>query len=78
MTPKDLSYYLNLRYRIELLPEHDGSWTALIPDFPGCVGAGDTIDEALAMLDDARIGWLTSRLQHGDLIAEPSVVAAPV
>ncbi len=69
---KDLIYYLNLRYRIELIPEEDGSWGAIIPDLPGCVGGGDTIAEALEMLEDAKMGWLTSRLKHGDPIAEPS------
>lgn len=69
---KDLDYYLGLRYRIELIPEEDGSWGAAIPDLPGCVGGGDTIAEALEMLDDAKIGWLISRLKHGDPIPEPS------
>lgn len=70
---KDLDYYLNLRYKIELIPQEDGSWGALIPELPGCVGGGDTIAEALVMLDDARLGWLTSRLKHGDPIPEPSL-----
>jgi predicted RNase H-like HicB family nuclease len=72
VTTKNLSYYLNLRYRIELIPEEDGSWGAIIPDLPGCVGGGDSIAEALEMLEDAKIGWLTSRLKHGDPISEPS------
>jgi antitoxin HicB len=68
---RDLDYYKEQRYRIELIPEEDGSWAAIIPDLPGCVGAGDTIAEALEMLEDAKIGWLTSRLKHGDPIPEP-------
>lgn len=68
---KSLGYYLNLRYRIEILPEIDGSWAAVIPDLPGCVGAGDTIAEALEILEDAKVGWLTSRYKHGDPIPEP-------
>jgi antitoxin HicB len=69
---KDLNYYLNLRYKIELIPQEDGSWGAVITDLPGCVGGGDTIMEALEMLEDAKLGWLTSRLKHGDPIPEPS------
>jgi len=68
---KDLDYYLNLRYKIELIPQEDGSWGALIPELPGCVGGGDTIAEALVMLGDAKLGWLTSRLKHGNPILEP-------
>jgi len=61
-----------LRYSIVLTPEEDG-WGAIIPDLPGCIGGGDTIQEALEMLEDAKHGWLTSALVHGDIIPEPSV-----
>ena len=72
---KDLTYYLSLRYRIELVPAEDG-WGAVIPDLPGCVGAGDTIEEALVMLEDAKAGWIASALKHGDPIPEPSLADA--
>ncbi|MBC8098547.1 MAG: type II toxin-antitoxin system HicB family antitoxin [Armatimonadetes bacterium] len=72
MTPpaKSLAYYLELRYRIVLIPDPDG-WAAILPELPGCVAAGDTIAEALALLDDAKQGWFISCLQHGDPIPEP-------
>jgi predicted RNase H-like HicB family nuclease len=57
---KDLDYYLNLRCKTELIPDKEGGWGALIPELTGCVGAGDTIAEALEMLEDAKVGWLTS------------------
>lgn len=69
---KDLDYYLTLRYKIVLTPEEDG-WGAIIPELPGCVGGGDTIQEALDMLEDAKIGWLTSALAHNDVIPEPKI-----
>jgi antitoxin HicB len=67
---KDATYYLALRYPIYLTPEADG-WGATIPDLPGCVGAGDTISEALAMLDDAKQSWIEASLQRGLPIPEP-------
>jgi len=67
---KDLSFYMSLRYRIELVPAEDG-WGAIIPELPGCIGAGDTIEDALAMLEDAKQGWFASALKHGDPIPEP-------
>ncbi len=70
MKAKNLSDYLSLRYKIILTPEEDG-WGAVIPDLPGCVGGGDTIQEALEMLDDAKQGWFESALAHGDVIPEP-------
>ncbi len=62
--------YLEVRYKIVLMPEEDG-WSALIPDLPGCIGAGDTVEEALIMLEDAKRGWLESAIAHGDPIPEP-------
>jgi len=70
LTTKDLTYYMSLRYKIVLVPDEDG-WGAVIPDLPGCVGAGDTIAEALVMLEDAKQGWFASCLKHGDPIPEP-------
>lgn len=68
---KNIDYYMALHYPIILTPEEDG-WGAIIPDLPGCVGGGDTIEEALIMLEDARRGWLESALTHNDFIPEPS------
>jgi antitoxin HicB len=70
---KDLTYYMNLRYKIELIPEADGTWGAEIAELPGCVEGGDTIREALEMLNDAKEGWFASRLKHGDPIREPEI-----
>jgi antitoxin HicB len=67
---KNLDYYMNLRYQIILSPEEDG-WGATIPELRGCVGGGDSIEEALEMLEDAKRGWLMSALDHGDFIPEP-------
>jgi antitoxin HicB len=69
-TTKDLAYYMALRYRIVLNPEEDG-WSAIIPDLPGCMGAGDTIQEALEMLADAKQSWLTASLEMGLPVQEP-------
>jgi antitoxin HicB len=68
---KDLAYYMALRYTIVLTPEEDG-WGATIPDLPGCVAAGDTIQEALKMLDDAKQSWVSASLQRNLPIPEPT------
>jgi len=69
---QDLNSYKKRHYKIELIPEADGSWGAVIPDLPGCVGGGDTIAEVLEMLEDAKMGWFASSLKHGDPIPEPT------
>lgn len=64
---------MNNRYKIILTPEEAG-WSALIPDLPGCIGAGDTATEALTMLEDAKRGWLERAIAHGDPIPEGSAL----
>ncbi len=75
MMTKDLAYYMNLPYTILLKPGEDAEegWLAEIPDLPGCFTAGETKEEALAMLDEAKQLWLESCLEHGDPIPEPQL-----
>ena len=70
MNKSMLDDHMALRYKIVLMPEEDG-WGALIPELPGCVAGGDTLAEALIMLEDAKRAWLLSALSHGDVIPMP-------
>lgn len=47
-------------------------WAAEFPDLPGCVGAGDTVEEAVAMATDAKKAWLVAALEDGRSIPVPS------
>lgn len=69
---KPLEYYLGLRYPITLVEEAEGGYTAIIPDLPGCVSVGETAEEALAMIEEARQLWLEVAYEHGDEIPLPS------
>jgi len=68
---KDLQYYMGLRYPFTLEQDEDGSYFIQFPDLPGCMTCGDTVDETIAMGEDARKCWLDSALQDGDFIPEP-------
>lgn len=75
MSEKDLNYYLLLPYSILLTPDtEDGGWLAEIPDLPGCMTFGDTKEEALEMIEDAKITWIEGSLEAGDPIPEPEWV----
>lgn len=52
-----LLYYLSLQYPIDLYPEKIG-FTVVIPDLPGCMSQGKTIDEAMSNIDRAKRLWL--------------------
>ncbi len=42
------------------------------PDLKGCVAVGETREEALANLEEARRLWLETAHEHGDEIPSPS------
>jgi antitoxin HicB len=71
MKNKDLAYYLALPYTIELTPDQDGFWFAEIPLLDGCMSNGTSREDALVMIDDAKIAWLTTALELGLPIPEP-------
>ncbi len=68
---KTIEYYLGLPYSVELVPEDDGSYFVRIPDLPGCMSAGETPEEAIAMIREAMVGWLEVALKHELAIPEP-------
>ncbi|HLA41871.1 MAG TPA: type II toxin-antitoxin system HicB family antitoxin [Aggregatilineales bacterium] len=73
---KDIDYYMSLPYSILLTPiseEDGGGWLAEIPQLPGCMSDGETQQEALNMIEDARRLCLESSLAHGDPIPEPAL-----
>ena len=65
---KPLDCYLSLKYPVLLVVEPEGSYTALHPDLKGCVAVGDSPEEALANLEEARRLWLETAHEHGDEI----------
>jgi antitoxin HicB len=74
----DLVYEKELKkeFQIKLYPikDDDGGetvWAAEIPELPGCVGAGDTPQEALLAVDDARKSWIEIALLEGKEIPTP-------
>jgi antitoxin HicB len=70
-TTKNLEYYLSLPYTIELTPDTDGYWFAEIPLLEGCVTNGESREDALVMIDDAKRAWLETALELGLPIPEP-------
>lgn len=72
---KVLDDYLALPYPIELIPDEDGFWFARIPLLPGCMTQGASREEALHMLDEAKILWLETALESGIDIPEPAILS---
>jgi antitoxin HicB len=65
---RDLNFYLNQRYPIVLYPAEEGGYVAEIEELEGCITQGETPEEAVEMLNDARILWIESAIENGDPI----------
>ncbi|RPF42696.1 antitoxin HicB [Thermodesulfitimonas autotrophica] len=68
---KTLEYYLSLPYKIVLHPSPEGGYAVEIPELPGCISQGDTVEEAMAMIEDAKRAWIADALEHGEPVPEP-------
>lgn len=56
--------YMELPYRVELVPG-EGKWFVSIPDLPGCMSQGRTVDEAMEMIREAQELWLEGAIEKG-------------
>ncbi len=74
MMNKTLEYYQSLPYTIELTLDDDGMWFAAIPLLKGCMTQGDSREDALIMLDEAKALWLETALEEGIPIPEPTEI----
>ncbi len=52
-----LKYYLSLKYPISIYPEEVG-YTVMIPDLPGCMTQGETLEECVVNIEEARELWI--------------------
>jgi antitoxin HicB len=62
-------------YRLEVYRDpEDGSWAAEVPDLPGCVGAGESVIEAIEQVEDAIDAWIVAAKADGRPVPGPRVV----
>lgn len=71
---KDLDYYMNLVYKVEITPEEDGTgFNVEIPLLKGCMALGETIEDAYQTLIEIKQAWFEIALERGWRIPEPPV-----
>ena len=69
---KTVDYYMNLPYRMEIVPDiEEGGYVALFPELPGCITIGDTIEDVIENIIDAKKAWLEASMEEGNIIPEP-------
>ena len=66
-----------MRYPIAIEPGTDTTaFGVVVPDLPGCVSAGDTLDHAMAGAEEAAAAWIDAALDAGSAIPAPSSLDA--
>lgn len=68
----ELHDYLKLPYTIALKPDSAGDWIAEIEELEGCVAHGDTQQEALDHIDEAKRLWIEETLASGQPVPQPN------
>jgi predicted RNase H-like HicB family nuclease len=66
------------RYVVVVEGAQGTNFSAYVPDLPGCIATGGTVEECEANIRDAIAFHLEGMREAGETIPEPSAVAATV
>ena len=66
-----------MRYAI-VIEKAEGNYSAYVPDLPGCVSCGNSIEEVEQMIREAIQGHIQLMREHGDPVPPPRSVARVV
>ena len=68
---------MNVKYAV-IFERAESNWAAYVPDLPGCMTTGRTLEETKANIREAIRGHLDTMRAYGDAIPEPSSLAGEV
>ena len=60
---------------VVIVEKTGNGYSAYLPDLPGCVAAGDTVEETERLIQEAITYHLEALRENGDPIPEPSTSA---
>jgi len=63
-----------MNYPIVIHKDRDSDYGVTVPDLPGCFTAGSTLDEALAMAQEAVELHLEGLIEHGEAVPRPGAM----
>lgn len=62
---------MKYNYTATFIPNEEGTkYYCRVPDLPGCITTGNSIDDAIEMITDAASGWLVVAEDEGNDIPE--------
>jgi antitoxin HicB len=59
-------------YAVTIEPAEGGGFIALVPDLPGCMSDGETVEEAWRSAQDAIAEWIDEANRLGRSVPPPS------
>jgi len=68
---------MTVRYAVVFEPA-ENNWAAYVPDLPGCMTTGRTLDETENNIREAIEGHLKTLSEFGDPIPPPTTVAKEI
>jgi len=68
---------MNVRYAV-IFEQAGENWAAYVPDLPGCITTGKTLEETERNIREAIEGHLRTMREFGDAIPNPTSVAREV
>lgn len=68
---KDLDYYINLSYNIDVISHDESGYTVGIRELPWITAINESMDIALELLDYNKDSWLEEAIKSGVPIPEP-------
>jgi len=68
---KPLKYYLSQKYPVSVEEAPEGGFFIQIKDLPGCYSQGETLEEALKNIEEARKLWMKSMYEDGNELPLP-------
>ena len=72
---KDLDYYMDLNYKIEVTEDkEEGGFVLHCPELKGCITCAETVEHGFKMIEDAKRSWFEACIEDGIPIPEPSNV----
>ncbi len=61
-----------LKYEIIIYwSEQDGHYIAEVPELPGCMADGETLEDTLSMIQEVMHLWIETAKEDGDRVPEP-------
>jgi predicted RNase H-like HicB family nuclease len=68
---------MSLRYAV-IFEQADSNWAAYVPDLPGCITTGNTLEETEQNIREAIKGHLQTLREFGDPVPRPTSVAKDI